>query len=102
MALLVRGRSMFSPKVSKVSLKPHEKPVQSGLAITPSDIERLAQQGVAVSVPNADSFIYNNENGWDIDPVYSRDSDRNSMWEASQKAKARIMRARKKDAEKFT
>ena len=41
---------MFSPKVSKTSLKLHEKPVQSGLAITPSDIERLAQQGVHFGV----------------------------------------------------
>lgn len=102
MALLVRGRSMFSPKVTKTSLKPHEKPVQSGLAITPSDIERLAQQGVAVSVPNADSFLYNNEVGFDIDPVYSRDEDRNSLWERSQIAKHRIIRARKKDADKFS
>lgn len=102
MALLVRGRSMFSPKVSKTSLKPHEKPVQGGLAITPSDIERLAQQGVAVSVPNADSFLYNNEDGFAIDPVYARDEDRNSLWERSQIAKARIMKARKRDAEKYT
>lgn len=102
MALLVRGRFLFSPKVSKTSLKPYEKPVQSGLAITPSDIERLAQQGVAVSVPNADSFLYNNEVGFDIDPVYSRDEDRNSLWERSQIAKHRIMRARKKDADKFS
>lgn len=102
MGLLVRGRAFFSPKLQKAKRLSHEKAVQSGLAITPSDIERLAQQGVAVSVPNADSFIYNNEVGWDVDPVYSRDSDRNSMWEASQKAKARIMRARKKDAELFT
>ena len=102
MALLVRGRSMFSPKVSKTSLKLHEKPVQNGLAITPSDIERLAQQGVAVSVPNADSFLYNNEVGFDIDPVYSRDEDRNSLWERSQIAKHRIMRAGKRDADKFS
>ena len=70
MALLVRGRAFFSPKLQNAKRLSHEKAVQSGLAITPSDIERLAQQGVAVSVPNADSFIYNNEVGWDIDPVY--------------------------------
>lgn len=102
MGLLVRGRPMFSPKVTNVSLKSHEKPVQNGLSITPSDIERLAQQGVAVNVPNADSFLYNNEIGFDIDPVYSRDEDRNSLWERSQIAKARIMRARKRDAEKYS
>lgn len=102
MALLVRGRFMFNPKVTKPTLKSYEQPVQPGLAITPSDIERLAQQGVAVSVPNADSFLYNNEVGFDIDPVYSRDEDRNSLWERSQIAKHRIMRARKKDAEKFS
>lgn len=92
-------------KVSKFQnpvRKLHEKPVQSGLAITPSDIERLAQQGVAVSVPNADNFLYNNEVGWEIDPVYARDADRNSMWEASQQAKHRIMRAKKRDEQRYT
>jgi hypothetical protein len=34
-----------------------EDVVVSGLSITPSDIERLARQGVPVSVPNASSFF---------------------------------------------
>ena len=34
-----------------------EDVVISGLSITPSDIERLARQGVPVSVPNASSFF---------------------------------------------
>lgn len=100
--MLVRGRSPFRAKYQTAKRCPHEKVVQSGLSITPSDIEKLARQGVAVSVPNADNFLYNNEVGWEVDPVYKRDSDRNSMWEASQIAKARIMRARKRDVERYT
>ena len=100
--MLVRGRSPFQAKYQSAKRKAYEKPVIPGLSITPADIERLARQGVAVSVPNADSFLYNNEVGWDVDPVYKKDSDRNSMWETSQIAKARIMRARKRDAELYT
>ncbi|QIR82380.1 hypothetical protein [Chicken microvirus mg8_45] len=99
---LVCRRPFKLSKLQRPKRALHEEPVQSGLAITPSDIERLAQQGVAVSVPNADNFIYNNESGWEIDPVYARDADRNSMWEASQQAKHRIMRAKKRDEQRYT
>jgi hypothetical protein len=46
-----------------------DEPVISGLSVTPSDIERLARQGVPVSVPNANSF-YNIDSGLNPDLIY--------------------------------
>lgn len=77
--------------------------VQSGLSLTPSDIERLANKGVAVSTPAADMFQFDSDGstGFDIRPEYLRDSDRNSMWELSKKAKSNILTARRRDHAKF-
>lgn len=72
--------------------------VVSGLAVTPSDIERLARNGIPVSVPNANSF-YTIDSGRDVPPELKVDADRNSLWEASQAAKARILKARKREHE---
>ena len=83
-------------------LKPHESPVQSGLSLSPSDIERMANQGIAVSTPAADQFTYDNNDSWDVPPEYLRDSDRNTMWEMSQISKQRILQARKRDKARFT
>ena len=44
-----------------------EDVVISGLSITPSDIERLARQGVPVSVPNASSF-FSVDSGLEVPP----------------------------------
>ena len=80
-----------------------ESIVQSGLALRPSDIERLARDGVAVSTPAANNFYHEQDAiGWDVDPVFQRDADRNSMWEASHVSRARIMAAKRRDHESFT
>lgn len=101
--VLVRGRAWFAPKTCAPKRKSGEKVVTPGLAMTPSDIERLAKQGIAVSTPNADSFRYDEDtNSWAIDPVYARDADRNSMWERSQVARANILNARKRDVQHYT
>ena len=78
-----------------------DEPVVSGLSITPSDIERLARQGVPVSVPNANSF-YNIDSGLEVPPELKVDADRNTLWELSQQSKARIMKARKREKEHLT
>lgn len=78
-----------------------DEPVVSGLSITPSDIERLARQGVPVSVPNANSF-YNIDSGLEVPPELKVDADRNTLWELSQQSKARIMKARKREEEHLT
>lgn len=78
-----------------------DEPVISGLSLTPSDIERLARQGVPVSVPNANSF-YSIDSGSDVPPELRVDADRNSLWETSQASKARIMKARKRERDHLT
>lgn len=80
-----------------------ENSVQSGLSLTPSDIEKLANKGVAVSTPSADMFQFDSDGstGFEIRPEYLRDSDRNSMWELSKKSKANILDARRRDNAKF-
>ena len=57
---LTRGRSgeRSSPKTFTAKRLPTEAIVARGLAMTPSDIERLAKQGIAVSTPAADAFPY--------------------------------------------
>lgn len=90
------------PRTCCPKRKDSEQQVQSGLSLTPSDIERMANQGIAVSTPAADMFRYDSDDSWNIPPEYLRDSDRNTMWELSQVSKQRIMNARKRDKERFT
>ena len=87
----------------RVSVKrvPTDEPVVSGLSITPSDIERLARQGVPVSVPNASNF-YTVDSGLEVPPELKVDADRNTLWETSQRSKARIMQARKREKDHLT
>lgn len=99
----VLSRINSSEPFYRVSVKrvDSDEPVVSGLSITPSDIERLARQGVPVSVPNANSF-YNIDSGLEVPPELKVDADRNTLWELSQQSKARIMKARKREKEHLT
>ena len=85
----------------KVLRSPVDDPVVSGLAMTPSDIERLARNGIPVSLPNADNF-YHLDSGRDVPPELSVDADRNSLWELSQQAKHRILSARRRERANLT
>lgn len=80
-----------------------ETSVQSGLSLSPSDIERLANKGIAVSTPSADMFTFDSDgsSGFEIRPEYLRDADRNSMWELSKRAKSNILNARRRDNDKY-
>lgn len=90
------------PRTAKSPFKDGDTVVQSGLALTPSDIERLSRQGIAVSTPSADTFSYDSDSSsWQIAPEYLRSSDRNSMWELSKASKKRIMQARKSDYDRY-
>lgn len=80
---------------------PSEDVVISGLSITPSDIERLARQGVPVSVPNASSF-FSVDSGLEVPPELRVDADRNTLWELSQASKRRIMQARRREKDLLT
>lgn len=78
-----------------------DESVKSGLSITPSDIEKLARNGVPVSLPNADSF-YHLDSGLEVPPELKVDADRNTLWETSQLSRRRIMAARKREHEHLT
>lgn len=80
-----------------------ENKVQSGLSLTPSDIEKLSRKGIAVSTPSADMFMFDSDGsqGFQLRPEYQRDSDRNSMWELSRRSRSNIMKAYKRDQSKF-
>lgn len=80
-----------------------ENKVQSGLSLTPSDIEKLSRKGIAVSTPSADMFMFDSDGsqGFQLRPEYQRDSDRNSMWELSRRSRNNIMKAYKRDQSKF-
>lgn len=84
-----------------IKRKSTEDSVISGLSYTPSMIEALARQGTPVSVPNADQFL-SLDSGLDVPPELKVDADRNSLWEESKRAKARILKARKYEHENLT
>lgn len=104
MNFLTRGRSGKRPipRECICKRKVTEDIVKPNLSMTPSEIAQLANQGIAVSTPAADQFLHDNLSGWDIPPELLRSSDRNSLWELSKDAHARIAAARRRDKEKFT
>lgn len=101
--LLVRGRKSQDYHFSTCSPKrlECEDCVISGLAVTPSMIEKLTQQGVAVSLPNSDNFLMDNDKSQTIPIELQRDTDRNTVWELSQSSKQRLLNAKRKDKERY-
>lgn len=73
-----------------------DKPVESGLAMTPAQIKKLTDKGIAVSQSNYQgSFDGSPDRGnFDIDPIYLRDMDQNTLWENAQVSKRKILSAR--------
>lgn len=75
--------------------------VQSGLSVTPSDISRLAAQGIAVNTANASMFSFDSNPSYTLQPEDRRDADRNSMWELSQRARQKLLKVRRTDKAKY-
>lgn len=103
--ILTRGRSGKTPlpHICEAKRSLGEDIVQSGLSISPSDIEKMALNGVSVSVPNSDCFFKDAEiTGFDVPLELKRDVDRNTVWEQSKVAQSRILSANKKDKERFS
>lgn len=81
--------------LSKCKYCATDKVVSQGLAITPADVEELTNKGIPVSISNAPWEGQDLEKGdFNIDPMFRRDVDRNTLWETSQEAKGRILKAR--------
>lgn len=82
---------VHNPEFDKLVTKP-------GLALTPSDIKKLTDKGIAVSLPNAQNFLSPVESSsWTVEPEFRRDATMCSVWEAEKLAQKRVMQARKKD-----
>ena len=92
--MLVRGRDgrRFIPSAAFCTRKLHEAKVQGDMAVTPADIERLAKQGIPVSVPNANQFLpADPEEGWNVPKEFQSYMDRNTAWELEQGASTVIV-----------
>ena len=80
----------------------HEKPVQSGLSLTPRDVKSLTERGLAVSTgaigqvddPNSSNDGY-------LEPAFMRGSDMNTCWEISRVAQRGLLTIQKNDKRKF-
>lgn len=76
-----------------------DKPVQTGLAMTPARVRELTAKGIAVtlSAPDPSSFTGSPEKGnFDVDPLYQRGMDQNILWERSETSRRNILKSRDK------
>ncbi len=82
----------------------YEKPVQSGLSLTPRDVKELTDRGIAVSTPNSsytEASPIHRSDSWFVEPQDRRGMDMNTAWEISQRTRAKIIAAHKSDKRKF-
>lgn len=78
----------------------YEKPVQSGLALTPRDVRVMTDRGQAVATPNL-AYVEDNYNGEYLPPEYRRGMDLNTAWELSQDISNGLVSAHKRDKKIF-
>lgn len=69
---------------------------QNNLALTPAKIKELTDAGIAVSAGSASVFTTDDKSGYDIDPLYIRGMDRNTLWERQQDVHSVLNTARDK------
>lgn len=70
-------------------------PVQSGLSLSPKEIESMTARGRAASMGSIDDRIYFSHSD-EVPVEHKRGMDINRVWEESQLAKKRIMDAHDK------
>jgi len=79
-------------------------PVYGNLAITPSQIEKMADQGIPVSSQNM-AYIPDKQGeanpSWNLPLSDIRGIDAAELWEQSESSKHRIRNAHKRDRERF-
>lgn len=73
--------------------------IQSGLAVTPSEMMTLSEHGVPISSQVDESLFYDGDSSFkvSIDPMQMRGVDINDAWNAEQDSKARLAAAYSKD-----
>lgn len=81
-------------KFAHCKRRPGETVVQNGLAVTPSDVLRMAEQGIPASAQMNSSFIDGSANpGWDVPLEERRGVDIAQMWQFSKDAKLKFKAA---------
>lgn len=78
-----------------VSYMNPQYPVQSGLSLSPKDIEQMTARGRSASIGSIDDRIYWSHTD-DVPLEHRRGMDINSVWEQSRLARRRIMDAHDK------
>lgn len=74
--------------------KTGEQIVQSGLALTPADVLRAAEQGIPVSSSSSSNFIDGQPNpSWDIPLDEQRGIDIGHLWQEQMNAKKKFRAA---------
>lgn len=80
------------------SYKFYDTVVQSGLSLTPSQVRKLTEKGIAVSTPNANQEgLYDSSSDlsdYSLDSFYERGITREELWERAQVAKTKILNSR--------
>ena len=82
----------------------YEKPVQSGLALTPQMVKEMTERGLAVSTPNIGQVQDNSgipRGDWFLEPQYRRDCDMNTAWEISQNTQRSLIDIHKRDKKRY-
>lgn len=83
-----------------IGLKSHETSVQSGLAVTPVDMDRMTAVGRAVSSHSLDNFLYHDgyKSPSDLPLPMRRGRDMNQNWEMVQQFKRKVNNAKQAKA----
>lgn len=90
-----KSRDIFS----KPRRLENEEQVQSGLALTPSEMMEMANKGVPITPQNFDGLQYDegySKLDFDVPIEYRRGIDIGDCWEAEMDAKARLKSAKDK------
>lgn len=76
-------------------------PVKGGLSVTPSEMMRMASQGIPISNANL-PFVDGDKNpSWNIPAENVRGIDVAELWTLQQDSKAKIVKAHLSDVTKF-
>lgn len=96
--MILRLISLQRARFSRPSYRPYETPVQSGLAISPSDMLEMTKRGIPITPQNLGLSYDEGYNDLDFNPPieYQRGIDIGTLWEERQSAKSRIKDGMKK------
>lgn len=76
--------------------------VKSGLAMTPTKVKELTDKGLAVSNQSASFYDSSDTSSdWNIEPMFKRNMDVNSLWEIQNESRTKVVKAHKTDKKKF-